>query len=85
MTIKSIFNEVDKTILELIKKEGYTTFTMVSKNTTGTYMTIHKCIKKLVVKGIIAKKINPKSKRENLLTYSYPKIKLNEMIELMKG
>lgn len=81
---KPIINEIDFMILKAIQKDNFTTFSDLVKQPIGSYSALIYCLKKLKEKGIIEEKINPKNRREKILTYCYDKIGLNDIIDFIE-
>lgn len=79
-----VFNTVDRQILEILKKEKKSTQSQIFKKVTGSYISVTRGVKKMVDKGILKKELNPESHREYLLSYSYNKLPIGDLIELLK-
>lgn len=84
MIKRGLLNQVDREILETIRDESKPTCAKVFKKSEASLVPINQHINQLISKGIIKREVNPKNQREKILSYCYPKLKINDFIELLK-
>lgn len=78
-----IFNQCDLIILQEIKRSKDITLAQIFRNNANVagLIAFSEALDRLVSKGIVKK---TKSGRENILSYIYKSINIDEMIEVLK-
>ncbi len=83
MKAKPIFNDVDRAVLSMLKKKDNITLAYLIREGRLAPVSAIQSMQRLVDKGIITKKQNPKNKTENLLSYGYDRLSIEELIGLL--